>query len=121
AVAPYWYGVPDSVPRYLTYLNGFTPARANVGSRVPLYFRVVDSIGTGVTDAAVLNVKATAISGGGSISGPAASPSFLRVIYLNAKLSSEPGNNVFRIQIANFDPITVTIAGVLPPSGTSTQ
>ncbi|MCU1263591.1 MAG: peptidase and in, kexin, sedolisin [Bryobacterales bacterium] len=119
AVVPYWYGVPDGRPAYLTYLGA--PAEAPAGTNVLLYFQVTDSVGVAVQDARSLNVISSVVSGGGKITGPIRSVSFPGYNYMAVTLGATPGPNAFQLKIGPFPAISVNITGVTPtpPGGTS--
>jgi minor extracellular serine protease Vpr len=113
ALVPYWYAYPDGNPQYLNTLG--VPTQANVGTAVSLYFKVKDSTGTSV-DPTTLGYASTVISGGGKITGPFVSQSYVGWIYFVATLSATPGQNVFAYQVKPFNQIKYTIAGVKPGS-----
>jgi hypothetical protein len=83
-----------------------------VGSRISHLFKVVDAIGSPITNTSRLKVKSSVQAGGGSISGPAASDYYLGFVSMTVTLSNTPGLNVFQFQVDNFDPITIAITGV---------
>jgi minor extracellular serine protease Vpr len=116
ALVPYWYGVPNGRPAYLTYQGA--PTQATAGTNVLLYFQETDAVGVAIQDPLALNVSASVVSGGGKIAGPTPSSSYMGYDYMTVTLGATPGQNVFRFQVGPFSPITVTINGVqAPPPG----
>ena len=92
-VVPYWYGVPDRIPKYLAMLQ--TPGAGQPGTAQDIYFRVTDL--TGLALAAPLPVV-RAIGGLGAVlsvkSEDSQSPGVFHAIVL---LGSDEGPNVFEI------------------------
>jgi subtilisin family serine protease len=110
ALMPYWYGVPTGSPNYLSTLS--LPTQANVGTRIGVYFKVTDIIGTAILSG--LKVTSSVLAGGGSITGPFVSTSYVNYLYLVATLGNNPGTNTFRFQVTPFTAITFSIDGVSP-------
>jgi subtilase family protein len=92
-VVPYWYGVPDRIPKYVTELQ--VPGAASAGSTQDIYFRVTDLTGLPLPAAAPV-VKAVGALGSvlGVRSEDSLSPGVFHAIVL---LREDDGPNVFEI------------------------
>jgi hypothetical protein len=93
-VVPYWYGVPDRIPKYLAELQ--TPTAGHPGTAQDIYFRMTDFTGLALA-APVPGVKS--IAGLGSVlsvkSEDSQSPGVFHAVVL---LGADEGPNVFEIE-----------------------
>ena len=92
-VVPYWYGVPDRVPRYVAELQ--VPSTASSGTTQDIWFRVTDQTGLPLPSAVPV-VKAIGALGSvlGVRSEDAESPG---VFHAFVRLGDDEGPNVFQI------------------------
>jgi hypothetical protein len=93
-VAPYWYGVPDGVPKYLAELQ--TPAVGAPGTAQHIYFRVTDLTGLALISP-MPSVRAVGLLGTvASVSSEDnLSPGVFHAVVL---LGDYEGDNVFEIR-----------------------
>jgi subtilisin family serine protease len=93
AIVPYWYGVPDGVPRYVSELQ--VPYAASSGTTQDIYFRVTDQTGLPLPAAAPA-VRAIGVLGSvlGLRSEDSQSPGVFHAVVL---LGDDEGPNVFQI------------------------
>jgi minor extracellular serine protease Vpr len=92
---PYWYGVPDRIPKYLSDL--LTPEAGSPGTAQHIYFRVTDLTGLPLASP-VPAVRATGQQGSvvSVISEDADSPG---VFHATVLLGDFEGPNIFEIQV----------------------
>lgn len=109
ALVPYWYGVPNGVPQSVFQLNP-APALAKVGTTINVFVRVVDLIGSPITDNPRLAFQGAVLSGGGTIalSSPVFFPNLRRITFT---LGPKAGDNVFAFGFGSLAPIQLTITG----------
>lgn len=105
---PYWYGVPSGVPAHITVLynessDGSVPVNSRIQSAV--VFRVTDASGLPVSGVVP---NATAISGGGSVTGLSRSGFAPDAFALSVRTGTSAGFNVFQI-VAGPVSLQVTI------------
>ncbi len=108
---PYWYGVPSNQPAHVTVLyNAGSSGPQAAGSRLSqaAIFRVTDAAGLPVTS---IVPSVTAVSTGAQASSISSLDDQVPNAYtFNARLSPQPGSNVFQIQAGSVS-TTVTIVG----------
>jgi minor extracellular serine protease Vpr len=108
---PYWYGVPSNQPAHVTVLyNAGSSGPQAAGSRLSqaVIFRVTDAAGLPVTSVVP---SVTAVSTGAQASSITSLDDQVPNAYtFTARLSLQPGSNVFQIQAGSVS-TTVTIVG----------
>ena len=106
-VVPYWYAVPDGVPRYVTELQG--PEAASPGTIQDIYFRVTDLTGLPLpASTPVVRAASPAASVVKVTSEDDQSPGLFHAV---VQLGRDDGLNVFEIQAGSVKR-QVTILGL---------
>lgn len=109
ALVPYWYGVPFGTPAAIDILSSL-PTEASAGTTIPVYVRVVDSIGYAITDIGSLAFQGSASSGGGSVN-LAPLLYFPNILEIDFTLGPRPGTNTYSVTFGALPPTQVTIVG----------
>ena len=103
---PYWYGVPNFIPRRVTVLNA--PASRAAGEIAAILFRITDVSGTPVM---TYQPEVSAAAGEGTVESVRLLDEVFSGVYqARVRLGSSAGNNVFAIRVGEVS-IEVTIRG----------